>query len=244
MQEALEPTIPPPPTGVPWRGRDLFYTLVGGLLLSVLLVIVVGIVAFSSDGGEPTYAHYGQFGIAIYVALGLAGWYFAIKRRGASIREAGFRSVSIGTLFKMIPITFGMMILNGILISISAALFGDVPTAQDQVVGDATSIPLDEFVWLFALAAVVAPVAEEFLFRGLLYPLLRDKAKVAFAVAVSALAFALLHFIPPLIPVFLAMGVVFALVVERYKSVYPAMLVHGLNNGVVMVGLYAAIGSG
>lgn len=216
-----------------------------GLLLATALAVGVALTAASGPDGETSLSSYGQLGIAIYAGLALGAWYFTIKRRGGSMRDAGFRAVSMGTILKMIPITLGMMLLNGIMIAISSQVFGDVPTAEDQVLGgqDASTLALGDFLWLFALAAIVAPIAEEFLFRGLLYPMLRVKRTIAIAVLVSALAFALLHFIPPLIPAFLTMGVVFALVVERYKSIYPAMLVHALNNGIVMAGLYAAIGT-
>lgn len=246
----MEPTLdvtetpPAPARVVPWRGRDLFYGMAAGLVLSTVLAVIVAIVSVSGGAGDASLSQYGQLGIAIYAGLVLATWYFAVKRRGGSMRDAGFRTVSGLTLVKMVPVTLGMMLLNGITIAISSRAFGDVPTAQDQVVGGAESLAFGDFLWLFALAAVVAPIAEEFLFRGLLYPLLRVKRAVVRAVFLSALAFALLHFIPPLIPAFLTMGVVFALVVEHYKSIYPAMLVHALNNGIVMLGLYATIGAG
>ena len=243
MERTLD-APPPPLPGVPWRGRDLFYGVAAGLLLSTVLAVIVALVSTAGGDGATSLSSYGQLGIAIYSGLVLAIWYFAIKRRGGTLRDAGFRGVSIGTLVKMVPVTLGMMLLNGIIIAVSSQAFGEVPTAQDQVVGDAATLAFGDFLWLFALAAVVAPIAEEFLFRGILYPLLRVKRAVMAAVLISALAFALLHFIPPLIPSFITMGVVFALVVERWKSIYPAMLVHGLNNAVVMIGLYATIGAG
>lgn len=225
----MEPTpntleVPIEPAGspaVPWRGRDLFFGLVFGLLLSTVFAMVIALVSASPEG-ETSLSSYGQLGIAIYAGLVAGTWYFAIKRRGGSMRDVGFHGVSVGTALKMIPIALGMMLLNGIIIAIISQAFGDVPTAQDQVVGDAETLAFGDFIWLFALAAIVAPIAEEFLFRGLLYRMLRVKRTAAIAVLVSALAFALLHFIPPLIPAFLTMGVVFALVVERYQSIYPA----------------------
>jgi membrane protease YdiL (CAAX protease family) len=178
----------------------------------------------------------------VYIGLAIAGWFFALKRRGVGWREGGFRRVSGATLLKMIPVTLGLMFLNAIVVGLSAQVFGDVPTAQDQILGDATSITFDEFIWLFALGAIAAPIVEEFLFRGLLYPLLRGRMKVVVAVAVSALLFALLHFIPPLIPALLMMGIVLAILVERYNSIVPAIVVHALNNGAALIGLYLAIG--
>lgn len=249
-QLQVPPPIPPELTvrkddrAVPWRGIDLFFVLVAGLGLGALLVIPIVIVAEATAGSTLPFSAVGAMGIAVYVALCVTGWFFALKRRGASLRDARLRRVTGGTLLKMVPVTFGMMALTGIVVSISSLVFGEVPTAQDQVVGDASSISFGDFAWLFVLGAIAAPIAEEFLFRGLLYPLLRNRLSVAVAVAISAFAFALVHFIPPLIPALLVMGVVLAVIVERFQSLYPAMLVHALNNAVALLALYAAIGAG
>ena len=243
-----QPYPTPPPSveeaegkHVAWRVRDLLLALAGGFLLSVVLIIPVAMVSFE-DETAPTFEAIGGMGILIYVALALAGWYFALKRRGVGWREGGFRPVEPGTLVKMIPVTIGMMLLNAVVVALSTQAFGDVPTAQDQIVGDADVITMNEFVWLFALGAVAAPVVEEFLFRGLLYPLLRRRMKAVMAVAASAFLFAFLHFYPTLIPALLTMGVVLALLTERYDSILPSIVVHALNNGVALIGLYAAIG--
>lgn len=232
------------PRNVPWRGVDLFFVIVAGFGLGALLMIPIGIVVAANGSTDLSFPAVGAMGIAIYSALCLTGWFFALKRRGASLRDARLRPVTWATLLKMVPVTFGMMILTGIVISISSLVFGDVPSAQDQVVGGADSITFDEFLWLFALGAIAAPIAEEFLFRGLLYPLLRSRLSVAAAVGISAFAFAFIHFIPPLIPALLVMGVVLAILVERFQSLYPAILVHALNNSVALLALYATIGTG
>lgn len=226
---------------VPWRVRDLFFALAGGSLLAVVLLIPVAMVAFR-DGTVPTFEAIGGMGILIYVALALAAWYFALKRRGVGWREGGFRPVPSISLLKMIPVTIGMMVVTFVVVALSAQAFGDVPTAQDQIVGEADAITMSEFLWLFVLGALAAPVVEEFLFRGLLYPLLRQRMTVVTAVAVSALLFAVLHFRPTLIPALLTMGVVLAVLRERYDSIVPAIVAHALNNGVALIGVYIAIG--
>lgn len=226
---------------VPWRGRDLVGAAVLGLLLGVVLMIPV--IAFAvSDGGSPSLGTYALAGLMVYIALFFTTWWLGLKRRGATFRDAGFRGVSTGTLAKMIPLTIGMMIMTALVVALSAQVFGDVPTAQDQVgAGDATSLSFSDFVWIFAVGAIAAPFAEEFLFRGMLYRFLRVRMQVGGAVGISALAFAFLHFIPPLIPALLVMGVVLALVAERYDSLYPAMVVHALNNGFAIIALYIAL---
>lgn len=238
------PLLPEEPerARVPWRVADLFLSLGAGMLLSIVLLLPVAIVVFDEAQSQPSFAAIGGMGILIYLALAISAWFFALKRRGVSLREAGFRPVPFTTLLKMVPVTIGMMVLTAIVVAISAQVFGDVPTAQDQVVGDAQSISFQDFIWLFILGAVAAPIVEEFMFRGLLYPLLRNRLTVAIAVAMSALLFAFLHFIPPLVPALLVMGVVLAVLVERYESLYPSILVHSLNNGAALLALYAAIG--
>ena len=233
-EEAPQPTVS-------WRGRDLVWAAILGLVLGVAVMIPVA--AFlAREGGDPPFALFGMIGLVIYACLFLTTWWIAIKRKGATLRDAGFRPVPLITLVKMVPVTIGMMILTAVLVSISSLLFGEVPTAQDQVVGDATSLTFGDFLWIMAVAAVAAPIAEEFLFRGMLFKLLRTKMKLVAAVTVSAIAFALLHFIPALIPALLGMGVVLALVADRYDSLYPAMLVHALNNGIAVIAIYAALG--
>jgi len=227
---------------VAWRVRDLFLALAGAFVLSVALLVPIAVLAFEDAEAVPGFVAIGGMGILIYVALAIAAWYFALKRRGVGWREGGFRPVAGSTLLKMVPVTIGMMVLNAIVVALSAQAFGNVPTAQDQMVGDADVITLSEFIWLFALGAVVAPIVEEFLFRGLLYPLLRGRLRVVVAVATSAFLFAFLHFYPTLIPALLTMGVVLAVLTERYDSILPSIVVHALNNGAALLGLYAAIG--
>lgn len=229
------------PPSVPWRGRDLVWGAISGLVLGVIVMIPIG--AFlARDGGDPPFALFGMVGLVIYACLFLMTWWIAIKKRGTTLRDAGFRPVPFLTLLKMVPVTVGMMILTAVLVTISSQLFGEVPTAQDQVVGDATSLSFGDFLWIMAVAAVGAPIAEEFLFRGMLFRLLRTRMQLVAAVTVSAIAFALLHFIPALVPALLGMGVVLALVANRYDSLYPAMLVHALNNGIAVIAIYAALG--
>ncbi|MFP5352077.1 MAG: CPBP family intramembrane glutamic endopeptidase [Actinomycetota bacterium] len=229
------------PAAVKWRGRDLVWAAVLGLMAGILVMIPIA--AFlAREGADPPFALFGMVGLVIYACLFLSTWWIAIKKRGATLRDAGFRPVPALTLVKMVPVTLGMMMLTALLVTISSQLFGEVPTAQDQVVGDATSLSFGDFLWIMAVAAVAAPIAEEFLFRGMLLRLLRTRMKLVAAVAVSAIAFALLHFIPALVPALLGMGVVLAVVADRYDSLYPAMLVHALNNGIAVIAIYAALG--
>ena len=82
----------------------------------------------------------------------------------------------------------------------------------------------------------VAPVAEEFFFRGFFYRALRTRYPVLAAAAIDGVLFGVIHFdfsstdglliVPPLA----ALGFMFCLVYERTGSIFPVIALHALNN--------------
>jgi membrane protease YdiL (CAAX protease family) len=91
----------------------------------------------------------------------------------------------------------------------------------------------------------VAPFAEEFFFRGFFYGALRTRFSVAVAAVIDGLVFGLIHFqggtdglliVPPLA----VLGIVFCLVYERTRSLYPVIALHSINNSIA----YAAQADG
>ena len=91
------------------------------------------------------------------------------------------------------------------------------------------------------LASVVAPVVEETVFRGLLYRHMREATgrwawpvSVLVSATVVSFLFAVIH--PQgltAIPVLMALAYAFALTREWRGTLVPAMVAHGLNNGLV-----------
>ena len=79
-------------------------------------------------------------------------------------------------------------------------------------------------------AAIVAPIAEETIFRGFVIGGLRNRFGVAAALVVSAVLFALLH--PPLtiFPVIFVLGLLLGLLFIQTGSLYPGMLMHAMFN--------------
>jgi membrane protease YdiL (CAAX protease family) len=88
---------------------------------------------------------------------------------------------------------------------------------------------------LFVLAVVVAPLCEEFIFRGLIFGGLRRSLGLLPAMAVSAAVFAIMHPVVSMAPVFV-LGLLTAWAYERSKTLLAPMLAHALYNG-VLVGL-------
>lgn len=86
-----------------------------------------------------------------------------------------------------------------------------------------------------ALYVVMAPVAEELLFRGLLFGSLRGRFGHWPAALVSGAVFGAIHLgagQDPFIPVLTALGVVLALAYHYSGALYAAIAIHAINNAV------------
>lgn len=97
-------------------------------------------------------------------------------------------------------------------------------------------------IWVLTLGAVIAPITEEIMFRGVLYRHLRDSsgawprwASGILSAAVSSFIFAGIH--PQgwtLIPVLGGLACGFCLAREWHDSVVPGMIAHGMQNFVTL----------
>lgn len=84
------------------------------------------------------------------------------------------------------------------------------------------------------LFAVIAPVVEELMFRGLGQSLLQIFGRVP-AILLVGLAFGASHGLVEGLLVLVPFGIFLAILRDRTDSVYPGMLVHGLWNGTVLL---------
>ena len=64
------------------------------------------------------------------------------------------------------------------------------------------------------------------------------------AAFLSAVCFALLHWIPPLVPAFTLMGIILAMAREYSGSLWPPLIIHSLFNCVNLITLYTALAMG
>lgn len=96
--------------------------------------------------------------------------------------------------------------------------------------GEARSLGVRLALWFSAV--VVAPMAEEVFFRGLLQTMLVNVLRCRWtAIAVASVVFATVHFSQPqAIPALIALAFLMGYAYERTGSLLPSMLIHGLFN--------------
>jgi membrane protease YdiL (CAAX protease family) len=101
-------------------------------------------------------------------------------------------------------------------------------------------------LWLAVIGiAVVAPLVEEIVFRGMVFGWLRGRAPLVWAVVISAALFSLEHIgflqLTLFLPIF-SFGVVLAILYHHARSIWPTVLVHGTYNLVGVLVLFSAPG--
>lgn len=204
-----------------------WWVLVGGLA-------VLGFAARSSDEEPATDVLY-RYDAAVYgglfylLILGIV----LVIASGIDPREAfALRSPTSWTVAAGIAV--------GLLVSLLV-----VSALLEPVLGAGEEQGLDPTGWrperagAFALNAVVTallgPLVEEFLFRGIGFYLLAQFGHLA-AIVVTSIAFALTHGIAVGLPIFFIIGVGLGFVRSRTGSIYPALLLHAGFNSVALVG--------
>ncbi|MDA0745032.1 MAG: CPBP family intramembrane metalloprotease [bacterium] len=155
-----------------------------------------------------------------HTSLQTAGWNFHLPRHWFP------GAISIGITFGIFEFYAVKWILNWI----GSSIPPEWMTLHDP------DYPLLSGAIIYALLGIILfPIAEEYLFRGVMYQAFRKHFGTSFSVVVASLLFLLWHYhkvseSPVLaIPIF-AGGVIKCLVYERSRSLIPPIIIHSLSN--------------
>ena len=89
---------------------------------------------------------------------------------------------------------------------------------------------------------LLTPIIEETICRGFLYQWLRTRMKILPALILSALFFALVHFDPGALLVFIPVGLTTAIAFELSGSLLSAIITHSLwNSTAIALTIYSAV---
>ena len=176
---------------------------------------------------------------------------WADVRRDLGLYSGGFRDIplGIGTYLSAMP-----FLALGLLVTITITLIRkrmdpDLPPGagpSHPIIDIALSGDVWAWVQMVIVACVLAPLVEEIMFRGALYQHLREigprlprLVSVMFSVVVSGFVFAAIHPQGWLgVPVLMSLATAFALSREWRGSLVPAMIAHGINNGMTTLMLW------
>lgn len=134
----------------------------------------------------------------------------------------------------------GWAVLGMVVFYLLAAVYVEIAGSPEQSTAEDVGADDSELATIGAgvLFVFLAPVAEEFFFRGFLYGALRTRFGPLLAALVGGTIFGALHVFtgPEAVPLLIVLGVVLCLVYERTGSLYPCIGMHALNNALAYGG--------
>lgn len=164
--------------------------------------------------------------LAIFFTAGLAALALAMAPFGwqalpaLGFRPAGRRPIVLGTL-------------GALAVSIAVTQFGIEPEGMKQAMEIAREPA--KFAASFFIMAILAPLVEEAVFRGLLYGWIADRWGSIAAWLISSLLFAAAHVEPAHAILVLPLGLWFGWLRRQTGSLWPSLVAHMANNGVAVV---------
>ena len=229
----------------PWRVEAVIQ-LVAGVFVCLCLGVVAagllrqaGVAAFKSPDSfaailVATLSFQGAAWVLIFIFLKLhdVNWRDAFGlRNGKLIRSL---LLAAGALALMLPVILGLEHFSVL------ALEKTGWPAEDQhaveLIANAKSMWLRGYLAFFAM--VLAPVAEEFIFRGVLFPFIKQAGWPKLAWFGVSFLFALIHFnAATFLPLF-ALALVFAWLYEKTDCLLAPIAAHSLFNTANLVILF------
>ena len=210
----------------------------------LFLIALVTLIEFPFGWLEAPKDLNSLYGILNFIGVGLgdALIYFIVIRIFLRLIRRPFSDLGFVKPLKRY-VVLGFVV--GILLFVGIGFLGNVLT---QLLGTpapqsfAIAVKMVDYKWEFALltilGGVIAPIKEEMLFRGLMYPPLRQALGKGKGMLLTGLFFATLHFdIVRFLPLFIG-GVVLAWLYERSSSIWPAIVAHGTWNTLMAVALW------
>jgi uncharacterized protein len=213
----------------------LVLAAVGGLLLDIPAALLFGVKITSShlppglSIADTVVQDIGFVLVAVYLAqLGgrtVRSWQFGLRRPGVGWWAAGGLILLLLFAFILISVAW------------SAIVHPEKEKTLEQLGSNEGAALL---VLSAGLTCVVAPMCEEFLFRGFIFTALRGWAGTLPAAVMTGLLFGGVHVgsapALDLVPL-AALGFSLCLLYRYTGSLYPCMIAHSLNNCVAFAGL-------
>jgi membrane protease YdiL (CAAX protease family) len=222
-------------TPKPWGRVELVVAVsayvLGNLLLQILLAVT---------GGDPEtlwmLALLGNLVLSVLLlgALAVYLWWRGIAWRDAFGAPRGGFVAGIVAYLAALPLV--LLALAATQAAYHAVGWELTPQPVAALFAQTESVPI--VLLIAGFAVVVAPVFEETLFRGFIYPVLKTKWGLWPALVVVSLVFAAIHFhVPSLLPLFL-LGIALGLAYESSGTLLAPIVLHAVFNGTNILMLF------
>lgn len=214
----------------PWSAPLALLTGFGGALVGGLTVAVAAALTGASLSHPPPEVDIVST-LVQDAALMASAVFFASRVTAARPASFGLVATAVRPAVRLVALAYGSFLAFSIVWA-AALNIHDKEKIVDQLGANRSDVAL---VAVMALTCVIAPVAEEFFFRGYFYAALRNWRGVWPAALLTGLVFGAIHigsapagYLVPLA----VFGVLLCLLYQRTGSLYPCIGLHVLNNSV------------
>ncbi|NLC07879.1 MAG: CPBP family intramembrane metalloprotease [Syntrophomonadaceae bacterium] len=226
---------------VPWRGREVFLVLAALVIVSRAIGQFGGVIQswVNTQTNDPTSSFIIFFILAAMaqatVLIGLVIYYVRQRYKLPWL----FLGLSPCSISRVLAAGLGggvILFFSVILISLGLSWLMPQPTEPQPYV-DILLAAQDwrQLALVMAVGSILAPLSEEFYFRGFLFPYLRERLGVTFGMWGSAAIFGALHLDPwRFIPLTLG-GFGLAFIYQRTGSLFASILAHSVWNTIMSV---------
>lgn len=219
----------------PWKVRELVFSL----FWLVASFIIAQEVLMALRNAAPllisTPMHQAMLFFGTYCIMLLPLWFPKIRQR-LPLGPVSFRALLVEPALLWLGSTLFLASLLWIFGPTLPGFTGE-QVSFAQLPQDGVSLPL-----LLISAALLAPLAEECIFRGILLPGLLQWLRPVGAIGVNALLFAIMHQQGGVILPLTLVGIVTGFLTWRHGSLWPAVMFHILNNTIALWSDYAGLG--
>ncbi len=232
---------------------QLILLTIGIFLFAQLVIgVVIALYAVVSGQGEAAFdtiteSNLNNFLIIATLAIvQFAGVYFVLRRYGKPLKSIGLVRPKLADLPRSIVAWGIYMVFTVVAVGIFQLLDIGIDFEQEQVIDLAPVVDTAGRVFVFASLVLIPAFIEEVLMRGFLFMWLRKKLSFVHSTAIVSVIFGAAHLQfgtgePLLWAAFidtLVLSIVLCGLTERYKSIWPAIFVHGIKNGIAFVYLF------
>lgn len=228
--------LPGPPRSRPIDGRDVALTLavlLGTYLLGMMLIGILFGIGPASSAADIRIRLMANMAIGFFVLFG-AVYGVMIRIKGYSWTDLGV--VAIPPPWPRVAVLLGLVAVPLALLvaTLVTRQTGTAPQELTRALAG-SGLPVVSAVTFFLYIALLLPIAEELVFRGMIFGWIRKWQSFPVANLLCAAAFAIVHMQLIAIVVTFLVGLVLGWLRERSGSVLAPILMHQVYNGATLI---------
>ena len=230
--EGVRPPEPKGPAAWPaWIAPVAFVAgFVGALVGGTILVLIAAVFGADLDDTPPGIL----LGATVVQDASLVAAAILFARLSGPVFSWHFGLRAPRSFWQSVGLVFAVYIGFAIFAAIWGALVGtpdDEPLLDDLGVDENTALLVSGML----VVCVLAPLVEEFFFRGFFYRAVSNRVGVAGGAVVTGLVFSVVHAtsspVEHLVPL-AVLGAMFCLLYHWTGSLYPCIALHAINNSI------------